>query len=130
MQSDFESKNDIKTIISKFTTVAHDWDADLQTLRCIKLQLTFTFDVFRDVMAGLVPQKTETSAFDELSAAISHLQYEMGNLRQVKPVGILARIKQESSDLEMIDDSKENIKEMSVSTPKYKHINECNSFVH
>ena len=69
-------------------------------------------------MIGLTTQKTETLAFDELSAAISHLQHEMSNLRQVKPGGILARIKQESSDLEMIDDSKENTMEASVSTPK------------
>lgn len=35
MQTDFEAKNDIKAIISKFTAVAHDWDTDMRTLRCI-----------------------------------------------------------------------------------------------
>lgn len=72
-------------------------------------------------------QKIETAAFEELSAATLHLHQEMNNLRQVKSVGILARIKQESGDLEMVDDSKENINEVHLSTPKYKDINEYNS---
>ena len=54
-------------------------------------------------MEGLAPLKAEAAAFDELSAAVLHLQREMDNMRQVKPLGILARIKQESGDLEMVD---------------------------
>ena len=73
-------------------------------------------------MEGLAPLKAEAAAFDELSAAVLHLQCEMDNMRQVKPLGILARIKQESSDLEMVGDSKENVSEAPMSTPKYKHI--------
>ena len=71
-------------------------------------------------MEGLAPLKAEAAAFDELSAAVLHMQREMDNMGQVKPLGILARIKQESSDLEMVDDSKENISEAPWST-KCKH---------
>ena len=80
-------------------------------------------------MEGLAPLKAEAAAFDELSAAVLHLQREMDNMRQVKPLGILARVKQESSDLEMVDDSKENVSEAPMSTPKYKHTDTFNSSI-
>ena len=54
-------------------------------------------------MEGLAPLKAEAAAFDELSAVVLHLQCEMDNMRQIKPLGILARIEQKSSDLEMVD---------------------------
>ena len=64
--------------------------------------------------------KAEAAAFDELSAAVLHLQREMDSMRQVKPLSILARIKQENNDLEMVGDFKENVNKAPMSTPKYK----------
>lgn len=80
--------------------------------------IDFYLVVFSSVLEGLTPQKIETTAFEELTAAVLHLQHEMSTLRQVKPLGILARVKQEGRDPEMVDDSKENINKVSVSTPK------------
>ena len=59
--------------------------------------------MYSNVIEGLAPLKAEAAVFDELSAAVLHLQREMDNMRQVKPLGILARIKQESGDLGMVD---------------------------
>jgi hypothetical protein len=114
MQTDFKSKNDIRGILSKFTAVAHDWDTNMQTLKCISACL-----FFRGVLKGSRAQKTETAAFHELSGALSHLQHEMDDLRHVRLDGILVRIRRETEDFEMIDDVKENVYEASRSTPKY-----------
>ena len=80
-------------------------------------------------MEGLAPLKAEAAAFDELSAAVLHLQREMDSMRQVKPLGILARIEQERGDLEMVDDCKENVSEAPMPT-MYKHTDPFNSSIH